>query len=346
MSLELLLNIKGYSKKNIPFNWIADVDYYIPDDKLIYRIKDNYYNKEHNLFTNNLGLKTNLTQIKFSSKPIIILGDSFVWGNTSNNLTYPALLEKILRNNSCEIQVLNAGISGYGTDQEYLFFTERILPKIRPSILIWNININDIYDNIDRPLFDMQNNQLVRIPAWKNGYFLNGIFRYNLPAYLKLKSKLVNFISYKLSNVKLFHINSIYPTKWSVDKMHIEFVEMSKMAQKYGFKLLFVISPSQNIVEGLPNKQIDLEAIQLIKDALGKLPYIDQNEIFIDYIKNYTYHVNNIGPSIRNILGLSTIDTSLFLDETDKFTKGQFHPNILGNYLMASSVFDSINILK
>src|SRR3989344_8570664 len=177
ISAELFLNIYGYKIKNIKPDWFINDNYYLPDGELFYSVKKNINNKKNNIYTNNLGLKTTPWQNTKFFDPIIILGDSFVWGNTEYDNTYPQQLEEFFLINQVNTQVINTGISGYGTDQEYLFFTKRILPIIKPSVLIWNININDIEDNIDRPIFDIRKNKLIQIPAWKNGYYLNAILK-------------------------------------------------------------------------------------------------------------------------------------------------------------------------
>lgn len=52
---------------------------------------------------------------------ILILGDSFTFGyGVSDDETYPAVLEQMLRENREGYEILNMGVNGYGTDQQYL----------------------------------------------------------------------------------------------------------------------------------------------------------------------------------------------------------------------------------
>ncbi len=58
-------------------------------------------------------------------KRVIVLGDSQVWGfGMADNETAPAQLAEILTKDAPQqrFEVLNLGVSGYGTDQEYLKF--------------------------------------------------------------------------------------------------------------------------------------------------------------------------------------------------------------------------------
>jgi hypothetical protein len=63
---------------------------------------------------------------------ILFVGDSFVWGvdaETSERFT------DLLRERIEQFSVLNAGVSGYGTDQELLWL-KRVWPRVRPAIVV------------------------------------------------------------------------------------------------------------------------------------------------------------------------------------------------------------------
>jgi hypothetical protein len=66
-------------------------------------------------------------------RPIVLfIGDSFVWGvDAEANERFTDLLRPKLP----RFQIVNAGVSGYGTDQEYLWL-KRIWPSVRPSIVV------------------------------------------------------------------------------------------------------------------------------------------------------------------------------------------------------------------
>jgi len=66
-------------------------------------------------------------------RPVVLfIGDSFVWGvDAEANERFTDLLRPKLP----QFQIVNAGVSGYGTDQEYLWL-RRIWPSVRPSIVV------------------------------------------------------------------------------------------------------------------------------------------------------------------------------------------------------------------
>src|SRR5258706_2824908 len=80
---------------------------------------------------NSLGLRDE--EFSLDAKPtIVFLGDSFVWGLDSEaNERFTDLLKPRIP----DYKILAAGVSGYGTDQEYLLL-QRIWPKVKPVVVV------------------------------------------------------------------------------------------------------------------------------------------------------------------------------------------------------------------
>jgi hypothetical protein len=80
---------------------------------------------------NSLGLRDE--EPSLDGKPtIVFLGDSFVWGLDSEaNERFSDLLKSRIT----DYKILAAGVSGFGTDQEYLLL-QRIWPKVKPAIVV------------------------------------------------------------------------------------------------------------------------------------------------------------------------------------------------------------------
>lgn len=113
-------------------------------------------------------------EIPFKKDPsvfrILVLGDSFVEGYTVN---FEDTLTEVLRNTlqgalaPRKVEVINAGIAGYSTDQEYLFMRE-IGVRYQPDLTIILFCYNDIYFNNrpmyergSKPFFTLEGDQLV-----------------------------------------------------------------------------------------------------------------------------------------------------------------------------------------
>jgi hypothetical protein len=77
-------------------------------------------------------------------KPIVFVGDSFVWGyDSEENERFTDVLQRDLPTE----HIVNAGVSGYGTDQEYLLL-RRYWDQIKPRIVVLVVcTNNDRLDN-------------------------------------------------------------------------------------------------------------------------------------------------------------------------------------------------------
>ena len=98
---------------------------------------------------NSLGLRDE--EVSLDAKPaIVFLGDSFVWGLDSEaNERFSDLLKPRIPDH----KILAAGVSGFGTDQEYLLL-QRIWPKVKPAVVVLIFCAqNDRQDNERRIYF-------------------------------------------------------------------------------------------------------------------------------------------------------------------------------------------------
>lgn len=109
---------------------------------------------------NSLGLRDE--EFSLDAKPtIMFLGDSFVWGLDSEaDERFTELLKPKLPG----YKILAAGVSGYGTDQEYLLL-KRLWPKVKPAVVVLifcadndrlDNRSNVRYDDYHKPYFATQ----------------------------------------------------------------------------------------------------------------------------------------------------------------------------------------------
>jgi hypothetical protein len=109
---------------------------------------------------NSLGLRDE--EFKLDAKPtIMFLGDSFVWGLDSEA---DERFTELLKPQIPDYKILAAGVSGYGTDQEYLLL-KRLWPKVKPAVVVLifcadndrlDNSSNSRYDNYHKPYFATQ----------------------------------------------------------------------------------------------------------------------------------------------------------------------------------------------
>lgn len=80
---------------------------------------------------NSLGLRDD--EFSLDAKPtILFLGDSFVWGLDAET---GERFSELLKPRFPDYKILAAGVSGYGTDQEYLLL-QKLWPKVKPAAVV------------------------------------------------------------------------------------------------------------------------------------------------------------------------------------------------------------------
>lgn len=81
-------------------------------------------------------------------KRVLVFGDSYAFGVgvDSKNVFSARLEERLAASASQPIEVVNMGVSGYSTDQEYLLFRERGL-DLDPDLVVLIVCHNDFTDN-------------------------------------------------------------------------------------------------------------------------------------------------------------------------------------------------------
>jgi GDSL-like Lipase/Acylhydrolase family len=99
---------------------------------------------------NSIGLR-DLEHDRGGSPRILFIGDSFTWGfdvETKDRFT------EILRTRMPQADIVNAGVPGYGTDQEYLLL-EKIWDAVRPDVVVlMYCSDNDRFDNTQNIRYD------------------------------------------------------------------------------------------------------------------------------------------------------------------------------------------------
>ena len=98
---------------------------------------------------NSLGLRgPELDPVPAGGLRVLVLGDSWVAGlEVPEDRTYSAVLADELTDRlGVPVQVVNAGVRGYGTDQVWLLYQER-LRQLDPDLVVYHTTGNDPEDN-------------------------------------------------------------------------------------------------------------------------------------------------------------------------------------------------------
>jgi hypothetical protein len=111
---------------------------------------------------------------------VLALGDSETEGfEVRQEFTYSAVIERWLNSHGAAAEVINAGVSGYGT-AEALAFLENEGINYHPDVVVYGLYANDFVDNVRSGLFALENESLtvkskVYAPAVKILDVLNAI---------------------------------------------------------------------------------------------------------------------------------------------------------------------------
>jgi hypothetical protein len=122
---------------------------------------------------NSQGLRDSEYPVERTGKRrMLVLGDSFAWGY---GVEHPQRFSEILEGEHPDWEIINAGVSGYGTDQELLFLQKRGL-ALKPDVVLLLFCPNDFVNNrsgvqywYSKPYFVLEHGQLelrnVPVPA-------------------------------------------------------------------------------------------------------------------------------------------------------------------------------------
>ena len=89
---------------------------------------------------------------------IISLGDSHTQGyEVRQDHTFSAIIDKYLKAHGYNTEVINAGISGFGTAEELLFLENEAI-KYKPDFVVLGFFANDFQDNIKANFFKLDEN--------------------------------------------------------------------------------------------------------------------------------------------------------------------------------------------
>jgi len=137
-------------------------------------------------------------------KRILVLGDSFAWGyGVEESERFSQLLEK-----DFGVEVINAGVSGYSTDQELLWY-ENEGTKYETDLVLLVVTGNDVGDNAKqlvsniyyKPKFVFKEGELVPVGYPVPQTSPQGKFIYRLSQ----RSALVCFLTLQYFNLQAFY---------------------------------------------------------------------------------------------------------------------------------------------
>jgi hypothetical protein len=198
---------------------------------------------------------------------ILIFGDSIVVGRSvPQDQTISAQLEKLLRSKNINVEVINAGVQGYATDQTLLHMI-RLLPLYKPDLVIYGLCQNDFLGNQEsvahgqaKPVYKiLEPGEIVMVsPVLKEKIYSAGsglqkwiqysaLYRYLQPGILKLRMMLGRWNS--INAVVPDELDEFYYNKRSLKKINwflFKYLlnQMKVVSNANGAQLIFYAHPS------------------------------------------------------------------------------------------------------
>jgi lysophospholipase L1-like esterase len=175
---------------------------------------------------------------------ILAVGDSFTYGHgVQDDETYPAVLERLLRARGHDARVLNAGVPGYSTDQEYAYVLRDGL-QLAPDLLLLGVHCSDVSDNYESSLYDFADGRLIRRGAGSTRMYQLGSVVGLIPPWVRRSA------TFELL-VAGFDWHDSAPARptvadldaWSYAKMRVELSDVQTRAAAIGTQFAVVLMP-------------------------------------------------------------------------------------------------------
>jgi lysophospholipase L1-like esterase len=239
-----------------PFHEVWQVrELFVLDDELTYAMRPNFERVQETdefserVTTNRHGLRDDEIAPRGGfERRILVLGDSMVFGHgVGNRESFPNQLEAIFAESGRRIDVINAGVKGYGTDNAHRFYTHRLEPlDLGIDLLIFAIYHNDLHDNIGQALYTIEDGALVPLDATKNWIHAMGSVDGALPDFIRHR-RLYGLVMSRLVGRDLYgtwpDLDRAGLVDWSARKAALEIFDLERRGEAAGFRVLVLAIP-------------------------------------------------------------------------------------------------------
>ncbi len=308
-------------------------------------------------YTNNLGFRTDRIITPTSKEETVRvfgIGDSVMWGTRVNHEdSFLGLLEGMLKINKVKTEVINTGVVGYSTLQEYLFLEKFVVP-LKPDIVLVNFCNNDFLPTEDP--FNLRNEVYEK---YLSSLLVTGECSFESFEKEIIENILESGISWSdfRDGYKNLHVKNVFFRVL----LEIPILKMDYLAKKNGFRLIYLLIPSSvpendnniNHMEHL-KKFFEHNEIEYI-NLLGALQedtnvYTERNSFGSNILRKVSKlfdlaYLSKIDPinSINRITlqekGLTQLEKNLPLYHSKRnFIDAIGHPSKKGNNIIASEI--------
>lgn len=264
---------------------------------LFYEMRANFNNEFYEI--NSFGMRDD--EPKRTNKKIyrvIVLGDSVTFGgrDLKKEQLFTEIAEEILRKRNKKIEILNAGVNGYNTAQEFIALKEKHL-QLNPKLVVFAFCINDFHQAAVQYLPD----EYVQRRILKSGITpTNDLYYRNLSEkqYLGLILPQTRFLPYKIDrwlilNSGIYRTLSLLKLKKQLNIKNYNDIanflispefsstlqNIKELSKKYNFSVKFLILPTNRdfakdyLFDNLTKKGIDFWDFNFYIKSLDKTSF-------------------------------------------------------------------------
>ncbi|MBI3449108.1 MAG: SGNH/GDSL hydrolase family protein [Acidobacteria bacterium] len=205
----------------------------LPDPEIGWVLAPNFRGEGHGpgwkvtLATNSLGLRDREYAAEDTADHVVVVGDSYTFGfGVEAEETFPKVAEEELRATPLAgMEVVNAGVSGYGPFEEAAFL-RRVVPKFRPRAVVQAFfEGNDVRNAIEYPL---------RFKMGPEGY----LHREGWDPFATPLSYLATYAAMKGRNV-----GEKLATRRGIELSHQAILDARRYAEQSGARYLLLLLP-------------------------------------------------------------------------------------------------------
>jgi len=305
----------------------------------------------------NVAVRTNehgfrgLSPTETSKRPdvlrIIGVGDSVMWGTGVRQAdSLLGILEELFVGNGRAVEVINAGVVGYSTFQEYLLLRDHLM-RFQPDVVLLNFCVNDLLPTEDpagnaRAIYVPYLRELLGRPGGK----LNGPEREVVRRLLKLLATEEN-VWRSIDWEKASEL-----TQRTLFRVLIEFplLEMDRLCRENGARLICLIIPTR---DGAPGYRMLIEATRELLDG-NDIETVDLCGALVQSAGQRFSSAKNRNPvwaafrrvlrtsPFRDLDNIMTLRGIEYAHENYNFID-HWHPSRRGNRSIAEAVFERLS---
>jgi hypothetical protein len=271
-----------------------------------------FLNPEHvdntiEISINSDGLRDVEHDVDFNGFRVVTLGDSFTMAEQVHlNETYGKVLERALLNDGVDAEVINLGVSGYGTKQSFSFFKMKG-ETYAPDVVVYAFTTNDLTDNLQQKYVVVAGERLSASYAQDDLWFVRlKVFAYRHSALLRTLYR--SLPSPTILDEEDYYVRNGGDPAWEALRSTLFTMKTYYDERDIVFVVMYN-TPHQRLVSGLDGADFDRVLLRELTWDLG-IPFVDPTDALFEEDASQFYFAQD---KHWNVLGHEFIGNYLYI---------------------------------